>query len=185
MTTRRTSRFLHCCFLAAVATSLCLGAWMAEAQEPTPAKEPAAAESKSTPNVALPSKEDLARWAKPIDQIRVWAPAPQGPLPTDGSTSLFAQKGTAAARLWACGNVAWCPSELAYHPLYFDDVPLERYGQTPCPILQPALSGALFFGTVPLLPYKMLIDRPCDCIWAYGYYRPGSPTPCIRQRFAN
>jgi hypothetical protein len=44
-------------------------------------------------------------------------------------------------------------------------------------MVQPALSGAHFFATVPALPYKMALDRPCECIYTLGHYRPGSCVP--------
>ncbi len=158
----------------------------ADAQQPAPAPKAATSQTTTPASVLLPSQKDLGRWAKPMDEIQVWPSSPKGPFPVDGSKALFVQPSPTAeqSRTSACTSMQWVPSGLVYHPLYFDDVPLERYGQTSCPTLQPVLSGACFFGAVPLLPYKMWIDRPCDCIWDLGYYRPGSPTPCIRQRVA-
>jgi len=45
------------------------------------------------------------------------------------------------------------------------------------------LSGAHFFATVPLLPYKMAVDPACECIYTLGHYRPGSPVPHQIHRF--
>ena len=64
----------------------------------------------------------------------------------------------------------------------FDDVQLERYGQSRCPTLQPVLSGAHFFGTMAIMPYKMGLSGPFEMTSNYGYYRPGSPTPCVGRR---
>jgi hypothetical protein len=160
---------------------------ISNAQEPIPLPTPSAAEAKPAPGVALPTQQDLARWSKPMSDIKVWTPAPQGLVPADGAATLFAETphSTSNQRSWASAGLQWAPSELAYCPLYFDDVPLERYGQTAWAPLQPALSGARFFATGVLLPYKVIVDRPGDCIWDYGYYRPGSPTPCIRQRLTD
>jgi hypothetical protein len=77
---------------------------------------------------------------------------------------------------------SWEATEFWHHPLYFDDVPLERYGQMRHPLLQPVWSGVHFFGTLPLLPYKMGVDRPCDRIATLGYYRPGSAAPPVGRR---
>lgn len=66
----------------------------------------------------------------------------------------------------------WKASKLHHRPLYFQDVSLERYGQTH--VLQPLVSALKFFGTVPVLPYKMGLDRPRDCEYTLGYARPGS-----------
>ena len=76
----------------------------------------------------------------------------------------------------------WEAPELWHEPLYFDDVQLERYGQTPCPRLQPVLSGAHFFGSLALLPYKMGVDPPLSRVTNLGYYRVGSPAPCVGRR---
>jgi hypothetical protein len=159
-------------------------AWTAGAQELTPIPATLVSDAKATPNIALPTEQDLARWSKPIEAIQLRPAAPQGPVPTDGSSGLFEEEKPASAlsRSWACTEFQWCASELVHRPLYFDDIPLERYGQTACPVLQPALSGARFFATIPLLPAKMIVDPPCSCVYSYGLYRPGSPTPCIRQR---
>lgn len=75
----------------------------------------------------------------------------------------------------------WKASALCHKPLYFEDVQLERYGHTLCPILQPALSGARFWLTIPLLPYLMGTYPPTECIYDLGYYRPGSCAPNMIQ----
>lgn len=71
----------------------------------------------------------------------------------------------------------WKASALCHKPLYFEAVPLERYGHSWGPILQPFVSGAHFFVSVPLLPYKMGLEAPWECIYPLGYYRPGSCAP--------
>jgi hypothetical protein len=102
-------------------------------------------------------------------------------LPADYTQRIFEEKESDQPSA-ALSYFYWDAPEIWYHPLYFDDVPLERYGQTPCPKLQPFLSAAHFFGNVPLLPYKMGIDSPFGYVTNLGYYRPGSPTPCIGRR---
>ncbi len=72
---------------------------------------------------------------------------------------------------------AWTASGLCHKPLYFEDVQLERYGHMCGPWLQPFASGALFFATIPLLPYKMGLEAPGECIYTLGYYRPGDCAP--------
>jgi len=74
---------------------------------------------------------------------------------------------------------AWKASALCHKPLYFEDVELERYGQTCSPLFQPLLSAAKFYLTLPILPYKMGLEPPCECIYPLGYYRPGSCAPFI------
>lgn len=78
-------------------------------------------------------------------------------------------------------TVQWAASGLCHKPLYFEQVQLERYGHELGPILQPLVSSAHFFGSIPLLPYKMGIHPPNECQYALGYYRPGSCAPYMLQ----
>lgn len=73
----------------------------------------------------------------------------------------------------------WTASGLCHKPLYFEDVQLERYGHMAGPWLQPFASGAHFFLTVPILPYKMGLELPNECMYTLGYYRPGSCAPYL------
>jgi hypothetical protein len=82
-------------------------------------------------------------------------------------------------RDWQSMIFAWKASALCHKPLYFEDVQLERYGQTPSPLFQPLLSAARFYLVLPALPYMMGLEPPCECIYPLGYYRPGSCAPFI------
>lgn len=82
-------------------------------------------------------------------------------------------------RNWMHTTYTWKASGLCHKPLYFEEVALERYGHSTGPISQPIVSGAHFFGTLPLLPYKMGLNPPWECKYALGYYRPGSCAPYI------
>lgn len=82
-------------------------------------------------------------------------------------------------RNWMNTTYTWKASGLCHKPLYFEEVALERYGHSTGPISQPIVSGAHFFGTLPLLPYKMGLNPPWECKYALGYYRPGSCAPYI------
>jgi hypothetical protein len=74
---------------------------------------------------------------------------------------------------------AWKATGTCHKPLYFEDVQLERYGHSWNPVLQPFMSAAHFFVSVPLLPYKMGLNPPCECMYTLGYYRPGSCAPYV------
>ncbi|HEY4309774.1 MAG TPA: hypothetical protein VGN12_10020 [Pirellulales bacterium] len=74
---------------------------------------------------------------------------------------------------------AWKASSLCHKPLYFEDVELERYGQTCSPFLQPIISATKFYLTLPILPYMMGVEPPLECIYPLGYYRPGDCAPFI------
>ena len=85
-------------------------------------------------------------------------------------------------RGWSELGFTWEAPGLRHFPLYFEDAPLERYGQTVSPWLQPAISAAKFYGTIPLLPYTMALNPPLEHVFTLGYYRPGSCAPFVRQR---
>lgn len=80
-------------------------------------------------------------------------------------------------RNWIESTYTWKASGACHKPLYFEDVHLERYGHSVGPILQPFASSAHFFGTLPILPYKMGLHPPTECIYTLGYYRPGNCAP--------
>jgi len=73
---------------------------------------------------------------------------------------------------WECYTYI---SPVFYHkPLYFEQPNLERYGQGTYRCLQPAASSIHFFGTIPLLPYKILTQHPCEKHYTLGNQRPGN-----------
>ena len=84
-----------------------------------------------------------------------------------------------APRLWASTIFTWKASGLCHKPLYFEEVHLERYGHSWGPYLDPAISAAHFFTAIPLLPYKMGLEPPNECIYTLGYYRPGNCAPYL------
>jgi len=76
----------------------------------------------------------------------------------------------------------WKASALSTNAAYFEDVQLERYGNTiVCPALRPVVSGAKFFVTIPFLPYKMGVTPPNECVYTLGYHRPGNCAPFMVQ----
>jgi hypothetical protein len=77
----------------------------------------------------------------------------------------------------------WKASAVCTKMAYFEDPQLERYGHSVCPLLQPVISGAQFFLTIPLLPYKMGITPPNECVYTLGYYRPGNCAPYMLDPF--
>jgi hypothetical protein len=82
-----------------------------------------------------------------------------------------------AGRCWDQTTYMWKASAMCHKPLYFEDEQLERYGHSFTPCIQPFVSGAHFFCTLPVLPYCMGVEPPCECIYALGHYRPGSCAP--------
>ncbi|HEY2148503.1 MAG TPA: hypothetical protein VGH32_11235 [Pirellulales bacterium] len=86
-------------------------------------------------------------------------------------------------RSWDGITYTWKASALCHKPLYFEEVAVERYGHSRGPILDPLVSAAHFFITVPLLPYEMGVEPPHECEYTLGYYRPGSCAPWIIDGF--
>lgn len=82
-------------------------------------------------------------------------------------------------RCWCEITYMWKASGLCHKPLYFEDVHLERYGHSWGPFAQPLLSGAHFFTTLPILPYKMGLKTPNECVYTLGHYRPGECAPYL------
>lgn len=82
-------------------------------------------------------------------------------------------------RNWPGITYMWKASALCHKPLYFENVALERYGHSWGWHVQPLVSAAHFFATVPILPYKMGLTPPNECIYALGYYRPGNCAPYL------
>jgi hypothetical protein len=101
-------------------------------------------------------------------------------LPDEGDLPHYCPLGDEVfvPRHWAGLTYTWKASGLCHKPLYFEELALERYGHT-WGYLQPFVSGAHFFGTLPILPYKMGVEAPWECIYALGYYEPGSCAPYI------
>ncbi len=83
---------------------------------------------------------------------------------------------------WAMTDRHWAATGLRHRPLYFEEINAERYGYSASYLLQPVISATRFFLTIPALPYKMAVDRPHDCQYTLGHYRPGSCVPRRRNR---
>ncbi|HEY1066765.1 MAG TPA: hypothetical protein VGE52_11670, partial [Pirellulales bacterium] len=121
-----------------------------------------------------PSPNDLKKMADITDQI-----AATGDLFPD---ECGLGEHPYAPRCFMPLTYEWKASALCHKPLRFEEVALERYGHSRFPILQPAISGAFFLGSIPMLPYNVGLERPGECMYALGYYRPGSCAPYLRYR---
>lgn len=77
----------------------------------------------------------------------------------------------------------WQPSNLWYHPLYFEDPALERYGHTyESLVLQQVVSTGRFVGQAVTLPYHATLQPPHSREYPLGYYRPGDCAPYLKYR---
>jgi hypothetical protein len=80
-------------------------------------------------------------------------------------------------RRFATTMFTWKAAGYCHKPLYFEDWQLERYGHSHGPLADPFFSAAHFFVTLPVLPYKMGVELPWECVYPLGYYRPGNCAP--------
>ena len=75
----------------------------------------------------------------------------------------------------------WRSPNMRHRPLYFEETNLERFGHTH-PRLQPFISGAHFFSSVALLPYKTGVTPASTCQYPIGYNRPGDCVSTVREQ---
>ena len=75
----------------------------------------------------------------------------------------------------------WEARNLAHRTLFFEDMPLERYGQTHRKLVQPIKSGVRFLADYVTLPLQMIHEGPCDLHYVLGLDRPGSHSCQVRQ----
>jgi hypothetical protein len=80
-------------------------------------------------------------------------------------------------RRFATTTFTWKAAGYCHKPLYFEDWMLERYGHSHGLVADSFTSAAHFFTTLPVLPYKMGVELPWECVYPLGYYRPGSCAP--------
>lgn len=83
---------------------------------------------------------------------------------------------------FAPSGFCWAAPAVYHRPLYFEQPNVERYGHyvSVCKggnCLQSAVCAAHFFGTIPLLPYKVGADPCGEKQYVLGCYRPGSCNP--------
>lgn len=103
--------------------------------------------------------------------------------PQDVATKLLdSQSGRWSSFAPAPKVYAWAAPNIRYQPLYFEDVALERYGQTKSPGRQAVRSGVHFFTSVGLLPWHLCQDPPQSCDYPLGFCRPGDDVPCTDQK---
>jgi hypothetical protein len=118
--------------------------------------------------------EDLRE--KTIDKLDIGI-AVDGEMGSDFPYECTLELAWHEGRCWEQTTYMWKASALCHKPLYFEDEQLERYGHSFAPCFQPFVSGAHFFCTLPVLPYCMGVEPPCECIYALGHYRPGNCAP--------
>jgi hypothetical protein len=147
----------------------------------TPAAEEIAAKEQKSPRIL--------RGFRPITQVTANVALPPGLLPEQAERQEGQPQPEQAREVgdmrfeggWAESDYQWSATRLCHGPLYFEEINLERHGYQCNPLIQPLVSGAHFFLTVPTLPYQMTVHPPRECIYTLGYYRPGDCVPWRRQ----
>ena len=175
--------------IAAAATAAEGDAQRPTANEPMPAPLTNTTDEKESIDGATKSKSgrqaSVKRIYRPITEVTTNAVPPAGLMPESRDSAPAADIPTFSddrlAAAWSEQTLHWSASCMKHRPLYFEQVNLERYGYGCHPWLQPAVSSAHFFLTIPALPYKMTVHPPRECIYTLGYYRPGNCVPWRRN----
>lgn len=97
-------------------------------------------------------------------------------------TEPLPESGTDRSADWEWSWCRWSAANTFSNPRYFEDRMLERHGQECVAGLQPLVSGARFFGAVPMLPYLWTISDPCEVEYTLGHYPAGQYVPIMMQR---
>lgn len=85
--------------------------------------------------------------------------------------------GEYATREWAPTAAVFRGANVHYHPLYFEQIALERYGQHFGNLFAPWVAHALFFADAALLPYSIGKSPPWTCQNDVCLYKPGDIVP--------
>jgi HEAT repeat protein len=138
--------------------------------------EPAAAQA-DEPESSLDREEGL----KPIGSLRATIKMQGDQLPADIAAARFESEptyyhGFGMTRGWGPTCFCWDAPAVFFKPLYFEDINLERYG-THFAWAQGPVSWYCFFQNCLFLPYKLVAQPPCECIYTMGYERPNNCIP--------
>ncbi len=97
---------------------------------------------------------------------------------TPAATELPSSVQAAQRGEWQSFLAEWTAPNLYHRPLYLEQVNLERYGQgRKHNVTTSVVSVAQFFGSLPLLPYKLGNQPFCQRIYTLGHGRPGTCNP--------
>ena len=136
------------------------------------------------PDAKNPCAEDAAECREALQKLRD-DPLPKidldirvaGRAGSDYPCECRLEGETFQPRRFAATMFTWKAAGYCHKPLYFEDWSLERYGHSHGFVADSFTSAAHFFTTLPVLPYKMGVELPWECVYPLGYYRPGSCAP--------
>jgi hypothetical protein len=80
-------------------------------------------------------------------------------------------------REWQTTAAVFRGPNVHYHPLYFEQIALERYGQHFGNLFAPWCAHLMFFADAALLPYSIGKSPPWTCQNDVGLYKPGDIVP--------
>ncbi len=133
----------------------------------------------SSPGRSRALAEGMPEPIKPITSVGTNTAPQDGRLPMDYAMSALPAERVAPPAHVSEGDwtgVRWEAPGTCHRPLYFEDPSLERHGYS-LGVAQPFASAAHFVGNTAILPYRMVAEPTCDCVYTLGHERPGTPTP--------
>lgn len=119
---------------------------------------------------------------KSITDISIDIREPSTVVPQNRPLMIISSAMYGPKKEWSNRVVTWHAPNIKYQPLYFEQVPTERYGQTFSPGVQSAVNAAHFFKNMVTLPHKWLRQHPKECVYPIGYCQPGTQVPFTRER---
>lgn len=124
------------------------------------------------------ARPEFGQWpSRSIRETRLDLAEYGAEAPEDRSSKLFESSQRFDDSIAATEKVfAWAAPNISYQPLYFEDVALERYGQTKGLVKQPFVSAGRFLADNFLLTTRALRVCPHSCDSPLGFCRPGSPS---------
>jgi len=147
-----------------------------------------AADDAAKPASASVAVEGPAPEFRSIRDVRAEIVPPLGDLPTDPGHDVVNQQPMRLHQLGAVRGYpemvcVWTPPAVKHHPLYFQEIALERYGYH-YGAAQSFISSAVFLRNVTLLPIRVLAECPGSLQYTLGYERPGNcaPVNCYRPQ---
>ncbi len=133
-----------------------------------------------------PQRERVAfgPWpAKNIDDISIDIRDTSSDKPEDRSSQLIGFNPKQWTQFTPTPKVfAWVAPDIRYQPLFFEDVALERYGQTLPPYRQTVLSAIRMTNSFFLFPNHACNDPIFSCDYPLGFCRPGDKVDYTLQR---
>jgi hypothetical protein len=126
-------------------------------------------------------RREFGAWPmKSIRQVGLDLSERDAAAPEDRSIALFESSTRYDDNVASTDKLfAWAAPNIRYQPLFFEDVALERYGQTKGLVKQPLISAGKFFADRFLLGSRALRDCPSSCDGPLGFCRPGSPSSSL------